>query len=139
MTCGAIYKYKTRKMDIAVFPEANGGRMLAIDLTRANATLDQYRGFFSSRVEVEVGADGKAAKLRLLGGNGELCPTSALRKVVKHLAVQGVETLSYRFSDRIGSLEEHAELQPGKAIPLSVWRERLPQSASLLRTIDDGK
>jgi len=134
-----MHSYKTRKMDISVFPGENGGKVLSFCLKRANAKLDQFGRFFSEGVEVAVGKDGKAAKLKLIEEDGKLCPTSALKKVVKHLAAQGVETLEYGSSDRIRSLEEHAELQPGRAIPLSVWKERLPHSASLLRTIDDGK
>jgi len=134
---GAIASYSTKKMKVDIFAGNKGGRRLAFDLGKANERLAQFKSFFSSRVEVEI-LDG-AEKLRVIDGNGELAPTSALRKVVKHLARQGVKTLSYEFSDRINSLEAFGDLPPGTAMPLSVWKQQLPSSASLLRAIDDGK
>jgi|GEM_PF-6830581 len=135
---GAIASYNTKKMKVDIFAGDGGGKRLAFDLGKANERLAQFKSFFSSRVEVEIGPEG-AGKLRVIDGNGEIAPTSALRKVVRHLALQGVRTLSYDFPDRINSLEAFGDLPPGTAMPLSVWKQQLPTSASLLRAIDDGK
>jgi hypothetical protein len=134
----AIASYNTKTMKVEVFAGNGKGKILRFDLSKANEKLSPFGAFFSNSVEVEVGPD-KAAKLRVIDGNGEICPTSALKGVLGTLGKRRMKTLSYETGDRINSLEEFGDLPPGKPMPLSVWKQNLPTSESLLRAVDDGK
>ena len=134
----AVCSYNTKKMGVEVIANSGSGRTFKFDVSKINDKLSPFGSYFSNKMEVAVDEKG-AGSLRVLDGKGEICPTSALKKVVKHLAKQRVETLRYEDPDSVNSLEAHAEIPPGKDIPLSVWKQQLPPSESLLRTVDDGK
>jgi hypothetical protein len=132
--------YKYLGMNVSVEKLNGNGKIFTYDLKEHNEKRTMFYSFLLDKIMVVVDSSSGKAKMTetRMGDIGQhIYPTGALKKIVKHLGVNGAEKLAFEKSDQMSTLE-NAGFPKGADIDLKAWKRWLPSTESLLQTVDDS-